>query len=71
MVHTRALETERDVIELRIELALERFALRVEAQLGSGVTVVLGDTLLVIHTLDPITESRPITVRPPRIVALA
>ncbi len=34
--------TERDVIELRIELALERFTLRVEAQLGSGVTMVLG-----------------------------
>ena len=30
-----------------------------------------GSTLLVNHTLDPTTESCPITVRPPKIVALA
>ncbi len=35
------------------------------------MTVAKGSTLLVNHTLDPITESWPITVAPPRIVALA
>ena len=37
----------------------------------SMVTVVNGATLWVSHTLEPITESWPITVWPPRIVALA
>ena len=37
----------------------------------SSITVVLGGTLWVSHTLPPITEPRPMTVSPPRIVAPA
>lgn len=37
----------------------------------SIVTVVYGSTLSVSHTLEPITLSWPITVRPPKMVALA
>ncbi len=35
------------------------------------MTVVLGATLLVIHTEEPMMLSAPMTVLPPRIVALA
>ena len=44
---------------------------RIRSRGISMVTVAYGSTLLVTHTLDPITESWPITVEPPRIVALA
>jgi hypothetical protein len=37
----------------------------------SSVTTILGATLLVIQTLDPMTVFSPTTVSPPRIVALA
>ena len=37
----------------------------------STVTIVFGGTLLVSETLAPIAEFAPITVSPPRIVALA
>ncbi len=42
MVHPEPLAKGRRVIELRIELALPRFTLEVEARLGAGVTAILG-----------------------------
>ena len=57
------------VIQLRPQL-VGHLAAHPQVRLFQS-TVVCGATLEVSHTLEPITESCPTTVRPPRIVALA